>query len=319
MISSRWKIRATLLLLAAFFSTAQALSQIQPAPAPVAFSPIQISIAHSSALDMLTKAVSSPKSAVRRDGIVAFSLVGDAQALPIIEKALSDKDAEVRAQAINCLADLNAQSSIPKLKPLLQDKSPEVAFAAAHALSQLGDPSGRDVLIEVLTGERHVSGSLISSGVDWAKQISPTNLLFLGASQTASIFVGPYAGVGIVAARQLFGDRSAPARVTSAQSLAPDDSERAIDILQKALHDHNWTVRVAAAQALGNAPSPDPIAQLLPLLHDKRREVRFVAASSIIRLASPGPQQNALHDPLQLENSSSTFPQFPQNLTQHPE
>ncbi len=253
----------------------------------VEFSPQQVALAQTSAWDMLSKAASSKKAPERRDALAAFSLVGNNQAISIIENGLSDKDPEVRAQAINCLAEMNAQSSITKLKPLLSDESPEVVFAAARALAQLGDPSGRDVLIEVLTGERHVSGSLIGSGLDWAKQVSPTNLVFLGVSQAATMLVAPYAGVGVTVARQIIEDHSAPARVTSAQSLAGDESNRAIEILEKALRDRNWAVRAAAAQALGNAQSTAPVASLMPLLRDKKREVRFVAASSIIRLALP--------------------------------
>ncbi len=317
----RWHFRTALILTCfAMFSLAL-LGQAQPATTQVVFSPAQIAIAQTTAWDMLSKGTASPKSSVRRDALTAFSLVGNDQALTIIENALADKDPEVRAQAINCIADLNAQSAIPKLKPLLQDKSPEVVFATARALSQLGDPSGRDVLVEVLTGERHVSGNLVDSGLDWAKQISPMNLVFLGASQTASMLLAPYAGVGVLAARQLIGDHSAPSRVTSAQALSSDESDRAIDILQRALNDHNWSVRVAAAQALGNAPSAAPIQHLVPLLHDKRREVRFVAASSIIRLALPRPaQQNAeqIAKPVSAPGDSGLL-QFPNYLPQHPQ
>ena len=51
------------------------------------------------------------------------------------------------------LGELRSVSSIPKLRESLEDKG-EVAFAAAKSLASLGDPSGRDFLIEVLAGER---------------------------------------------------------------------------------------------------------------------------------------------------------------------
>lgn len=279
----------TLSFLLALATLSAALAQAETPPATASdllvISPQQIALAQTSAWEMLSKATNSKKASERRDAIAAFSLVANDQAISIIEDALQDKDPDVRVQAIGCILQMNSEGSVPKLKPLLADKSPDVAFAAARALSQLGDPSGRDLLIEVLTGERKVADGAIDSGVNWAKQVGATNWIFLGASQTASLLIGPYASIGVVAARQFVGDRSAPGRVSSAQSLGPDGSDRAIEILEKALKDRNWTVRAAAAQSLGNASSPQPISQLTSLLTDKKREVRFVAAASIIRLS----------------------------------
>jgi HEAT repeat protein len=260
-----------------------------PTPTAVVLSVPQVKLAQQSAWDLLNKTFLSQNSSERRDAVAALSLIGNGQSVSMIETALSDKSPEVRAQAINCLVDLNARDAIPKLKPLLKDSSPEVVFTAARALSQLGDPSGRDVLIEVLTGERHVSGSMVGSGLTWAKQLSPVNVLFFGVGEAATIVVAPYAGIGVSVVRQLTADHTSPARITAAQSLANDDNQRVTDILEKALHDHNWAIRAASAQALGNFSSTAPILQLTPLLKDKKREVRLVAASSIIRLASPPP------------------------------
>jgi len=267
----------------------------------------QTETAQVSAWNLLTKSFMSKKASTRVDSIAALSTIpNNSRVLSMIESALSDSKPEVRAQAASSLAEMNARSSISKIKPLLTDKSPEVTFAAARALSQLGDQSGRDVLIEVITGDRKVSGSLVDSGVTWAKQFTVTNLLFLGAAEGATIFAGPFGAVGVSAVRQLVGDRSSTARASSAQALASDGGERAVEILEKALHDKNWTVRFSAANALGFAPTPEPIPQLSALLHDKKFPVRLVSAASIVRLAS---LQTQSYD---LVNQQQPMPAFTQ-------
>ncbi len=257
--------------------------------APV--SPLQVEIAQARAWKLLNEAFKSKKTSERVDSLSALSTIpGNIRALNLVESALSDQEPEVRAQAASVLAQLNAQQAIPKMRPLLKDKSPEVSFAAARALSQLGDQSGRDILVEVLTGERRINGGVLDSGKDWAKQFTIKDVAFLGAAEGASVFAGPFGTIGVSAIRQLFfQDHTGTARATSAQVLSQDGSARVIEILENALGDKDWTVRFSAANALGYAPSTQPIGHLQKLLQDKKFPVRLVSAAAIVRLAAPQP------------------------------
>lgn len=252
-------------------------------------SPLQVEIAQAHAWQLITTTFKSPKPSLRVESLNALSMIpGNARARDMVESALSDAAAEVRVQAAALLAQMNDTTAVPKIKPLLKDKSPEVMFAAARALSQLGDPSGRDILVEVLAGDRRVSGGMMDAGKDWARQFTYKDAVFLGAAEGASVFTGPFGAIGISALRQVFfQDHTSTSRATSAQALAPDGSDRVIDILENALKDKDWTVRFSAANALGAAPRKQPIPHLMNMLRDKKLAVRLVSAASIVRLATP--------------------------------
>ncbi len=238
------------------------------------------------AWDVLTKGLADHKPGTRMYALMALSsLAASPRALAMVESALNDKSTAVRQQAAMCLGDMGARSSIPKLKQMLSDRSPEVAFAAARSLTELGDDGGRDQLIEVLTGERHIASELPAWG--WARQQGPFNLLLMGASQASSILIGPYVPLAIVMVRQLTSQPPAQNRAMSAESLGSDGSARAIEVLQHALRDHNWNVRAAAANALGMTTASGAVPDLARLLKDKKPAVRFTAAASIIRLTAP--------------------------------
>ncbi len=240
------------------------------------------------AWDLLVKAASS-RDAVRRANAVnaLTSLADNPRALAMIHDALKDPEPLVRLVAVNNLGAVGDRSAIAKLRFLLADKSGEVAFAAAGALAQMGDSSGRDMLVEVLTGERRVSGG--AGGMGWVKDFSsPTNLAWVGASQAAAI-LAPFAPIGVALMKEVFTDHTVAARASSAGSLGYTANERVVNVLQKALEDRNWTVRAAAAQALGASGSPSAVPKLMRLFKDKRAEVRLMAAASVIRLQAPPP------------------------------
>ena len=241
------------------------------------------------AWSVLLKGLKDGSAANRIAAIDALSTMGgNGEAVHLIESALKDRDDSVRVEAALRLGDMGNPASVPALKEALDDKSPVVAFAAARALAQMGDTEGRDELIEVLTGDRRISGGFFSTGTGFARQqmSDPWSLVTMGASQTASIFGGPFAGVGVAFVHQLLTDNSAPPRAASAQALGEDGSERAVRVLEKALTDHNWTVRAAAAEALGRTSEPHAIPRLEPLLKDNKAPVRYAAAASIVRLNS---------------------------------
>lgn len=239
---------------------------------------------------ILEKGLHDSKVANRIAAVDALTTMGaNSRAITLARSALSDNDPAVRIEAINRLSDMGVRDVVPEMKALLQDKSPEVVFAAARALASFGTTDGRDVLIEVVTGERKVSSGLVRSGVAWARQGggSPFTLAMIGASEAASLLLAPYASVGVVAMKELLTDHHGPDRAISAESLGSDGSERVVKVLVQALRDKNWTVRAAAADALGRSGARNTVADLMPLLRDKKPTVRYMAASSIIRLQNP--------------------------------
>lgn len=261
------------------------------APASVMPAALEVNSAHARAWKLLGEAFRSKKTSTRVESLSALSMIAqNPRAVSMVESALADPAPEVRGHAATVLAQMDATSSVAKIKPLLKDKSPEVSFAAARALSQLGDASGRDVLIEVLTGDRRVTGGLVDSGKDFARQFTFKDGIFLGATEGATVFAGPFGAIGVSALRQIFfQERTATSRASSAEALAPDGTERVIKILEEALKDKDWTVRFSAANALGVAPTKEPIPHLAKMLDDKKFAVRLMSAASIIRLA--GDQQ----------------------------
>jgi HEAT repeat protein len=205
----------------------------------------------------------------------------------LIQAALADKDPSIRQLAARTLGEMRARTSIPKLRHALADDSPEVSFAAAKSLWSMGDRSGRDVFLEILSGQRSSSSGLLKGQFDAAKKKfqDPGKLAIIGAKEAASSLFGP-AGWGIKVMEEVTQDRSASARAMSAILLGPDATLDALHQLQDALTDKNWIVRAAAAQALGTSGHRDQISYLRPLLQDDKPAVRYMAAASILRLSA---------------------------------
>jgi len=164
---------------------------------------------------------------------------------------------------------------------------PGVSFAAAKSLSDMGDHSGRDVFIEILSGEKSNSTGMMKDQLESAKKHlqDPRGLAMIGAKEAASALFGP-AGWGITIVEEVSKDRSASARAMSAALVGHDAGKDAVRELDEAIWDKNWIARVAAAQALGECTQRDQIKHLRGLLWDGKPAVRYMAAASIIRLSS---------------------------------
>uniref|UniRef100_Q027C4 PBS lyase HEAT domain protein repeat-containing protein n=1 Tax=Solibacter usitatus (strain Ellin6076) TaxID=234267 RepID=Q027C4_SOLUE len=205
------------------------------------------------------------------------------------ESALEDKDAEVRQAAAMALGQMKAREAVPYLKKALDDTG-EVAFAAAKALTEIGDPSGRDVLIEVLAGERKDTPGIVTNAMRTAKNKihHPGGLILMGAQDATGAMFGP-ASWGIVAAKDAVDLRGkgTPGRAAAAAYLVKDPDPYAVTLLEWALGDENQFVRAEAAKGLGQRGTSESIAKLQPLLDDPHTRVRAMAAASIINL-SPG-------------------------------
>jgi HEAT repeat protein len=101
--------------------------------------------------------------------ILALKALGDlgpnVKGVRLIADALKDDDPDVRAEAAAALGEMKSRTAIPALRTALDDAAPQVSFAAAKSLWQLGDTTGRRVLLDVLKGEQGTQDSFLSSGL----------------------------------------------------------------------------------------------------------------------------------------------------------
>ncbi len=225
----------------------------------------------------------------RQQALAALSTIGmsDEGAVQRAVTALKDKDLLVRRSAALALGDLKAVSALGNLKQALDDDSPEVSFAAAKALTQLGDTSGRDVLIAVLSGERKDTPGMLTNAMRTAKAKlrHPEGLFLMGSEDAAGAMFGP-ASMVIPAVKDTADLRSkgTPGRAAAVAYLAKYPDPYAIQLLEWALEDDNQFVRMEAAKGLGERGNADSIHKLEGLWLDKHDMVRNMAAASILRI-----------------------------------
>jgi HEAT repeat protein len=242
----------------------------------------------SAAWAALDKALQTGSTEHRQQAIVALStLAGDAQAAKRAENLLQDESIRVRQSAALALGKIGDKDAIPYLRKALDDTS-EVAFAAAKALEDLGDTSGRGVLIAVLAGERKDGPSMTTKAVREAKQKMhhPEGLLLMGIGDAAGTIFWP-AGMGISAAQDTMSlqSKGSPGRAAAAAYLVKDPDPYAVSLLEWALSDDSHFVRIEAARGLGERGNAQSIAKLDPLLGDSHPAVRAMAAAAIIRIS----------------------------------
>jgi hypothetical protein len=237
---------------------------------------------------ILTSGADDHNAMRRAEAIAALgTMAPSTRVVRLIEKALDDKDSSIRQLAATNLGQMRARRSIPKLRKALSDPSPEVSFAAAKSLWNMGDHTGREVFIRILSGDKSSSPGLFKGEVEATRKEfqDKRKLAIIGATEAATSLFGP-AGWGIKIVEEVTRDRSASARAMSAMLLSRDPSLDGLRELQDALSDKNWIVRAAAAQALGASRHREQIQYLRPLLDDDKSAVRFMAAASILRLSS---------------------------------
>lgn len=172
---------------------------------------------------------------------------------------------------------------MPKLRRALDDEAAEVSFSAARVLWEMGDRSGRLVLIEVLAGEKGATAGAAQGKVqEFKKKLkNPASLAMFGIKQAGVL--GPF-GIGLSLAEELRKDKSASARILAADALATDRDAASGQELEDALADKNWAVRAAAAHALARRNYRHAIPALRDLLTDKNEVVKYTAAAAIVRL-----------------------------------
>jgi len=283
-----------LLVLALFLLTVLPLSAQQKIAAPagrVRKTALAVNTPQEAAWSVLQKGISEVKGSRRSEAIAALSSIGyNQRSLGMIISRLYDEDAAVREKAVAALDNLQAHSAIPQLRAALHDPSPAVSFTAAKALWDMGDPSGREIIVGVLQSKRRGSPSAWQSQLQQTTEQlrSPLTLGLLGAQEAAGVFFGP-AALGVAVLGQMLRDHGAPERAFCAEMLGLDPSPQATGALVKAASDKNWMVRASAAEGLGNVNRPRATEVLQRLLHDSKPPVRYMAAASLIRLHTASP------------------------------
>src|SRR3954454_24717974 len=224
----------------------------------------------------------------RRQALVALSTIDGSNddAVRRVEAAVHDSDARGRQQAGRTLCQMKATAAIPALKEALDDHG-EVAFAAAKALTDLGDSSGRDMLIAVLAGDRRATPGLTTNMIREAQRRvkHPEGMILMGAEDAAGTMFGP-AGMGLTAITEVahLKSKGSPARAAAAAYLAKDPDPYAVTLLEWALADDSRWVRIEAAKGVGLRGNAASIPLLEPLLKDDHNAVRCMAAAAIVRL-----------------------------------
>ncbi len=226
----------------------------------------------------------------REQALAALSTFGssNAEAIQRAVAALHDKDAVIRRSAALALGELKAHSALGDLKQALND-TPEVSFAAAKSLTQLGDTSGRDVMIAVLAGERKDAPGMFTNAMRDAKERlhHPEGLFLMGSEDAAGSMFGP-ASMVIPAVKDTtdLKSKGAPGKAAAVAYLAKYPDPYAVQLLEWALDDGNQFVRLEAAKALGDRGNAGSIPKLDKLLDDQHNIVRDMAAVSILRILS---------------------------------
>lgn len=242
----------------------------------------------SQAWKLLDESLRDSSSEHRQQALASLSTLGaaDPDAVQRAVTALHDKDLFVRRTAALALGDMKAASALASLKEALDD-SPEVSFAAAKALTQLGDTSGRDVLVAVLAGERKDTPGMFTNAMRAAKARlkHPEGLILMGTEDAAGAMFGP-ASMVIPAIKDTtdLKSKGTPGRAAAVAYLAKYPDAYAIQLLEWALDDDNQFVRLEAAKGLGERGNSASIQRLQALWLDKHNMVRDMAAASILRI-----------------------------------
>jgi HEAT repeat protein len=259
-------------------------------PAPAEPDSAESSLAESTqdrARSLLANSLKDKNPDTRMHAVQALGLVSPSEPyLSQLEAMLDDKDMLVRLATITSLVDLKNQHTVPTLRKALDSDVPEVSFAAAKALWALDDPSGREALVSILSGETKSSSGFITNEKRQTLRMlhTPTTLFMFAVKQGAAFAPVPGLGAGISSLQGLLSDPGVSGRAAAALLLSLDKSPAVLPGLLDALADSDWSVRAAAVHAIALRNDIALIADLIPLLDDKKEAVRDRAAAGYLRL-----------------------------------
>jgi HEAT repeat protein len=239
------------------------------------------------ARSLLENSLKEKNPDTRKHAVQALGLVSPREPyLSQLESMLEDKDVEVRLAAITSLVDLKDDRTVPALRTALESDVPEVSFAAAKALWTLNEPTGREALLSVLSGETKTSSGFITRQKrDALRMLHTPKTMFLFVVQQGANF-SPIIGLGagVSSLQGILSDPSVSGRAAAALLLSAEKSPEVLQALQDALADSDWSVRAAAVHAIALRNDPALQADLLPLFEDKKEAVRVRAAAGYLRL-----------------------------------
>jgi len=239
------------------------------------------------ARSLLNDSLKDKNPETRKHAVQSLGLASASEPwLTQLEVMLDDKDVEVRLAAVASLVDLKSDGTIASLRKALDSDVPEVSFAAAKALWTLNDPSGREALLSVLSGESKArSGFITREKRDTLRMLHTPKTTFLFALvESANFAPVPGLGAGISSLQGILSDASVSGRAATALLLSAEKSPEVLQALQDALTDSDWSVRAAAVHAIAIRNDPALQADLIPLLEDKKEAVRVRAAAGYLRL-----------------------------------
>ena len=242
--------------------------------------------AESAAWDLLNHGLTDGGTQRRIQAVTALGSIGPrSHVVDLVETALADQEITVRMTAAAVLGEMPARQAIPRLRQALDDVSAEVDFAAAQALWKMGDHSGRDILWDVLEGQRKTGPGMIQGEMRDVKNKlhNRAALAMIGINEAAGL-LGPFS-MGVSFAEELMKDKGATARTLTARLLATDIDPRSVAELEKNLDDKSSAVRAAVARAIGQRGKQADIPKLEPILGDSNEGVRLMAAAAIVRLS----------------------------------
>jgi HEAT repeat protein len=247
------------------------------------------------AWQMLETGATNSKDSKQQLRIAALNALGTLKGMQRAETdlqtAIKDPNIDVRVAAVVASGTMDDENMIPILRQSLDDPAPEVVFAAAVALWKMHDPSGINILYEVLAGERKTKGSFVETGKRQANQDlhSPSTLAKIGAQQGAYALLGPF-GIGLDAVRIMMKSNNAnSARVLTVNLLSQDHSDATRDEFIAALNDKDYFIRAGSARVLGEFHGKEVTDALAGIFGDSKPSVRFMAAASYIRSSQPVP------------------------------
>jgi HEAT repeat protein len=258
-----------------------------PSPLPVLESPA----ASAEARQLLDRATRDKNPDIRKEAVIAFSLLGENdELLKSLKTLIDDKDVLVRLAVVSVLGDLKNRQAVPLLRYALDDPVPEVEFAAGKVLYELHDPAGKKALLAVYYKRSKAASSYLATRErNTLRLLHTPSRLFVTIAQNAAGMVVPLPGfgLGVSSVQGILSDPDSSARATVLLLMLRETDPGVKAAVKEGLTDKEWSVRAAAVHVVAMHPYSDLRPALVPLMKDKRAAVRFRAAAAYLRL-EPG-------------------------------
>ncbi len=243
------------------------------------------------AWQILDQGLTDKNPVKRKDAVIALGLAGSStEVFTRLTNALNDKDVDVQVATCATLGSLKNKRAIELLTTMVKSEVPEVAYAAATGLFQLGQPLGREVLIDVLNGEKKTTSNYLTTqkrGVVQLLQNRPA-MMRMALKEGIGMIPIPGAGFGAASLEAILKDAGMSGRALVATMLANEKDAASLQALRDSLDDKSWSVRAAAVHALAVRNRPEVLNEVAALMDDKSDAVRFRAAAAALRLSSIG-------------------------------